>query len=235
MSCPGGSSPWVRTMRKKILLATAWTTLIAAMIAMIIGHAGSHDLSWVTNHISTYAAVAPHREWIIAAMMLPCLTIASISILASKYKILGDADLAHVVPLFAGSGIAGLLTLAVFRETARTMSMLKSSGFDAIRQQSFHDAGLLIFFYSGIALALLFGILVYTQGGALKSKILGASVALLGLAAFPLMATPWPRILGILTAAPGLKQRASLFSLWLAMAVVLTVITGRMLQPPSRS
>ncbi len=221
-------------MHKRILLATGWVTLVSALIAMIIGHTGSHDLSWETNQISTYAATATHHGWITAAMVLPCLALVCISILVSRYKVLGDTNLAHTVPLLAGAGISGLLILAVFKETARTMSMLKNSGFDAIRQQSFHDAGLLIFFYSTILLAVLSGILIIAQAAAWKRKILGGSVALSGLAAFPLMTMPWPRMIGILNAVPGLKQRASLLSLWLAIALVLAVASDYILRSSSR-
>jgi hypothetical protein len=114
------------------------------------------------------------------------------------------------------------------------MSILKNSGFDAIRQQSFHDAGLLIFFYSTILLAVLFGILIIVQTPAWKRKILGGSVALLGLAAFPLMTMPWQRMIGILNAVPGLKQRSSLLSLWLAIALMLVAASDSILRPSSR-
>jgi hypothetical protein len=167
-------------------------------------------------------------------MILPCLTLICISILVSRYEILGVTHLVHIVPLVTGAAISGLLTLASFKETARTISVLRSSGFDAIRQQSFHDAGLLIFFYSGILLAVLFGILIIEHSADRKSRILGGSVAVLGLGAFPLMAMPWPRMIGILTAVPGLKQRASLLSLWLAITLVLAAISGRIIQPNSR-
>ncbi len=204
------------------------------MIAMIIGHTGNNDLSWELNQISSYAATAQRHEWITAAMILPCLTLICISIFTSRYEILGDTHLVHIVPLLTGSAISGLLTLASFKETARTISILKSSGFDAIRQQSFHDAGLLIFFYSGILLAVLFGILIIEHAADRRNKILGGSVTLLGLGAFPLMALPWPRMIGILTAVPGLKQRASLLSLWLAITLVLAAISGQIIQPTSR-
>ena len=221
-------------MHQKIILTGGWITLILAMIAMIIGHTGNTDLQWQVNQISTYAATAPRHEWIMAAMILPCLSLVCISILTSRYKMLGDTHLAHTVPLFTGSAIAGLLTLAGFKETARTISILKSSGFDAIRQQSFHDAGLLIFFYSDILLAVVFGILIISRSAAWTGRILGGAVLLLGVAAFPLMTTPWPRMIGILTAGPGLKQRASLFSLWLAIALVLAAVSSPLLRQPSR-
>lgn len=219
-------------MHKRILLATGWITLVSAFIAMIIGHIGNHDLDWKINQISTYAATAHNQGWVTAAMILPCLTLVCISILVSRYKPLGDTVFAHSVPLFAGAQVAGLLTLAAFKETARTMSMLKSSGFDAIRQQSFHDAGLLIFFYSAIVLAVILGVLIFERAAAWRERIPGVIITLLGMASFPLMTTPWPGMIGVLGAGPGLKQRASLMSLWLAFALVQAVLSNKVLLSP---
>lgn len=160
-------------------------------------------------------------------MLLPFVTLACVSILVSRHKILGDNDIAHIVSLFSGSAISGLLMLGGFEETARTMTLLKNSSFDAIRQQSFHDAGLLTFFYSAIVLDVVLGFLIVTRTTGWKERIRGAAVICLGIGAFPLMTTAWPRLIGILSAGPGLKQRASLLSLWLAIMVVLTVASSR--------
>jgi len=215
----------------RTLLAASWAALVLAMLAMAVGHTGAPDLNWLANQISTYAATAPNRAWITAGMVLPCVAIACLSVLVSRHGLLGESPPAHAVPLLAGGVISGLLTLAVFRETARSYVMLKGAGLDAIRQQSFHDAGLMIFFYSAILLAVLSGMLVMAQARAWAGKVLGASVSLLGLAAFPLMAAPWPQLLGITGAVHGLMQRASLFSLWLATALVLAAATSNLLRP----
>jgi len=217
-------------VHKRILIAAGWISLISALIAMIIGHTGSHDLRWEVNQISTYAATAPHDRWITAAMLLPCVTLACISILVSRFNILGDSNVAHTMPLCAGATIAGLLTLAVYEETARTVTILKTAGFEAIRRQSFHDAALLIFFYSAVLVAVVLGVLIIAQADNWKEKILGSSVTVLGLAAFPLMTTAWPRLIGVLGAGPGMKQRASLLSLWLAIALVLMVASNKVFQ-----
>jgi len=217
-------------MHKRILIMIGWLTLFSALIAMIIGHSGSHDLNWTINQISTYAAGAPHDRWITASMLLSCLTLVSISLMVSS-KILGDNYLTYMAPLFAGATIAGLLTLAGYEETAGSMRILRSSGFEAIRQQSFHDAGLLIFFYSAVALAVVLGILIMAQASGWKEKIIGGVVALLGTAAFPLMTTAWPGLIGLLSAGPGLKQRASLLSIWLAILLVLAVASSKIFQP----
>jgi hypothetical protein len=122
------------------------------------------------------------------------------------------------------------LTLAAYKETAQTMKILKNASFEAIRQQSFHDAGLLIFFYCAILVAVVLGVLIIAQADNWKEKILGGAVTVLGIAAFPLMSTAWPRLIGVLDAGPGLKQRASLLSIWLAIALVLVVASNRVFQ-----
>lgn len=212
-------------MHIRFLVASSWVTVFLALVSMIIGHSGNHELSWKINQISTYAAIAPHDRWVSASMLLSCLTLAILSILIARIKILGEGYLTHTVPLFAGATISGLLMLAYFKETAMNLSILKNSGFAAIRQQSFHDAGLLIFFYSAILLVVGLGFLLIAQANNWKDKIVGSTVALLGAAAFPLMTTAWPGLIGVLGAGPGLKQRASLLSLWLAIVLVLAVVS----------
>src|SRR4030067_157542 len=126
--------------------------------------------------------------------------------------------------------MTGLFTLAAYEKAARTVNILKNASFEAIRRQSFHDAGLLIFFYSAVLVACVLGVLIIAQADNWKEKILGSSVTLLGMAAFPLMTTAWPRLIGVLGAGPGMKQRASLLSLWLAIALVLMVASNKVFQ-----
>ncbi len=209
-------------MSERTLLAASWAAILAAMIAMAIGHSGATDLNWIANQISTYAAQAPHQDWITAGMLLPCVAFASIGMLISRHRMLGDSILADAAPLLAGAAIAGLMTLAGIKEAAPTMASLRHADVDAIMQQSFHNAGLMIFFYSTILMVLLCGSLAAMQARRLPARLAGVAAVLLGLAAVPLMSEPWPSLLGIGGPAHGLMQRASLFSLWLAAAFILT-------------
>ncbi len=208
-------------MRERILVFTSWAAIFSAMVAMIIGHAGATSLTPLANQISTYAAQAPHQGWITAGIVLPGLALASVAMLISGHKMLGDSWPAHVAPLLAGAAVAGLLTLALFKETAPTMAALKSAGIEEVVQQSMHNAGLMIFFYSTISLLLLCGGLTFARSARWPGKLLGVSAALLGLAAYPLMIEPWPRVLGITGPVHGLMQRASLLSLWLGACIIL--------------
>lgn len=208
-------------MRERILVMTAWLALFAAMAAMIVGHTGTMALNPVANQISTYAAHAPRQAWITAGIVLPCVALACIGMLASGHKMLGDHWLAHCVPLLAGAAISGLLMLAVFKETAADFAALKRANLDSIIQQSFHNAGLLIFFYSTLLLVILGGGLTIARAAGYRIRLTGIAAVLLGLAARPLMLTPWPHVLGVTGGAYGLRQRASLFSLWLAATLLL--------------
>lgn len=208
-------------MRERILVLTSWAAIFAAMVAMIVGHAGATSLTPLANQISTYAAQAPHQGWITAGIVLPGLALASMAMLISGHRMLGDSWLAHVAPLLAGAATAGLLTLALFKETAPTMAALKNAGIEEIVQQSMHNAGLMIFFYSTMLLLMLCGGLTFARSAGWPGKLLGVSAALLGLAAFPLMTESWPRVLGITGPVHGLMQRASLLSLWLGASIVL--------------
>lgn len=208
-------------MREQILFRTAWLALFAALMAMLVGHAGSMGLNPVANQISTYAAHAPHHAWVTVGIILPCLTLACIGMLASRHKMLGDGWLAHLVPQLAGAASSGLLMLAVFKEAVPDMAMLRHASVDNIIQESFHNAGLMIFFYSALALVILGGGLTVFHGAGRRSRLMGSAVILLGLATQPLMLEPWPQLLGVPGETYGLQQRASLLSLWLGAALVL--------------
>ncbi|HKB60611.1 MAG TPA: DUF998 domain-containing protein [Gallionellaceae bacterium] len=209
-------------MSQRMLFDISWAAIIAAMLAMVVGHTGATHLSWEANEISTYAAQAPHQNWITAGMLLPCVAFASISMLISRYRVLGDSAFAHFAPLLAGAAIGGLMTLATFKEAApTTAAALKTAGLEAVVQQSFHNAGLMGFFFATVLLVILTGTLVAANAATRRHKLAAAAAVLLGIAALPLMETPWPRLLDIPGPALGLTQRASLFSLWLGAVLIL--------------
>lgn len=212
-------------MSERMLFATSWAAVIAAMIAMIIGHTGATHLNWEVNEISTYAAQAPHQDWITAGMLLACVAFAAISMLISRHRVLGDSTLAHVAPLLAGAAIGGLMTLAAFKEAApTTLAALKTAGIAAVVQQSFHNAGLMGFFFATVLLVILSGALAMVNAARRQRKLAGAGAIMLGMAALPLMEAPWPHLLGIAGPVPGLVQRASLLSLWLGAMLILAAI-----------
>lgn len=193
---------------------------ILSLITMIIGHMGKHDLSWMSNQISTFAANAPNDAWITSSMILSCFSMLCIGVLISKYQILGSNYFIHLLPLIIGAAISGLMVLATFEETARTLKALKGLPFNEMRQQTFHDAGLMVFFYCSICLSIMAGFfcMIFRKG---KEKLLGLIISSMGPASFFLMTTSWPKFIGINGHSAGLKQRASLLSLWIAMALLL--------------
>lgn len=208
-----------------MLFVTSWGAIIAALAAIIIGHIGATHLNWEINEISTYAAQAPHHGWITAGMLLACVAFAAISMLISRYRALGDSPLAHATPLLAGAAIGGLMTLAAFKEAApTTLGALKSAGLAAVVQQSFHNAGLMGFFFATILLVILSGALAAVNAATRRHRVAGVCALVLGVAALPLMEAPWPSLLGIGGLVTGMMQRASLFSLWLGAAFILAAI-----------
>ena len=211
-------------MRNTIIVG--WSSAIMALIFMIIGHSGTHGLSWFRNQISTYAAQAPHDAWITASMLLSCVALLSVSLLVSRYKMIGDHSLIHVVPVIIGATISGLLVLAYYEETAKTITMLKRSGFMSIRLQSFHDAGLLVFFYGSVLLVLILGAFVIAFKEGVRDKLIGLGIFVLGPASFSLMGTSWPKLVGIAGPSAGIKQRMALLCLWLAMVLVLALASN---------
>lgn len=223
-------------MSERGLFLTGWTAIVAALIAMIVGHTGTTHLSWEADEISTYAAQAPHQDWITAGMLLPCVAFAAISMLISRYRVLGDSAFAHVAPLLAGAAIGGLMTLATFKEAAPTTeAAMKTAGVAAVVQQSFHNAGLMGFFFATVLLVVLTGTLAAANAASRRHKLAAAAAVLLGIAALPLMETHWPRLLDIHGPVPGLMQRASLFSLWLGATLILAALRPHLQRPAARA
>jgi hypothetical protein len=223
-------------MSERSLFVTSWAAISLAMLAMVIGHAGAAPLNWEVNEISTYAAHAPHRDWVTSGMLLPCIALAAISVLISRHRILGDSVFAHLAPLLAGAAIGGLVTLAGFKEAApSTAAALKTAGVAAVVQQSFHNAGLMGFFFSTVLLLLLCGALAVANASGRLRRLAGLSAIFFGLAALPLMEMPWPHLLGVSGPVTGLMQRASLFGLWLGAALILAAARPSLHAQPVRA
>lgn len=202
---------------------------------MVIGHFGNHNLSWQSSQISTYAATAPYDYLITTSMLLSSVSIIFVGILVTKYKIFGSSYLVHFVPVLSGASAAGLMMVAKYEETAKNLTQLKESGFWAIRVQSFHDAGLLIFFNSAILFIVLLGILATIYSGKKLDKISGIVVVSAGPAAYFLMTTKWPKTIGFEGVTTGINERAALFCLWLAVVLVLAVVSNKVLRIAAKS
>lgn len=204
---------------------------MASIASMVIGHLGSHDLSWKSSQISTYAAQAAYDSFITGSILLSSLTLLLIGILVSRYQIIGTNVLVHLLPALSGASASGLLMLAYYEETAKSLNYLKKSGFWAIRIQSFHDAGLTIFFYSTLLLVMLLGFMSLLDAVSAKGKIKGAVILGMGPASYLLMTTRWPKIVGFEGITVGVNQRAALFCLWLAVVLILTIASHKAAEP----
>ena len=204
-----------------------WTIVVTSLLFMIVGHFGSHDLSWTSSQISTYAATSPLDYFVTTAMLLSALSLLIVGLLASKYKVLGNSYMANIVPALSGAAASGLVILTLYEETAPTRRVLRELGFRAVRVQSFHDAGLQIFFYSSLLLVILTGILCFISSKTMTSKILSGVLFGMGPLSFFLSSSAWPRYLGFQGGIGGLKQRAGLFCLWLAVVLFLKLVSDK--------
>lgn len=208
-----------------ILSFMAWMALINAPVTMIIGHLGTHELNWVQNQISTYAAQAPYNGWIIASMVLSALVLLCIGILISIHPVFGRTLGSKLVSMILGAAVAGLILIAHFKETAINLKQLKAAGFDAIRQQSFHDAGLLIFFHGAILALILSGLIIMVKDRGWIRRLLGGIIGISGPAAYWVMTASWTHYLGIDGTTIGLKQRVAFLCLWFGFGLLLFRLT----------
>ena len=211
----------------RIVTALGWALSIVALAAMVTGHLGDHGLDWRLNQISTYAARAPLDELVTAAMLASAAAVASVGCLATRQEIIDAKPWNHLAPLLAGAAAAGLVMLAFYEEAAANLAVLEQAGFRAVRQQSFHDAGLQIFFFGSLLLVALLGMMIVLCDRTPGGKILGALILITAPGALFLMTTPWTQTLGLAGAQAGLQQRAALFCLWLALVLFLSLATWR--------
>ncbi len=204
-----------------------WIFTVGALFAMVTGHFGAHGLSWQAQQISTYAATAPFDAFVTASMLLSAAAILVVGVLITKYGLFGHAIWVHLVPPMAGAAAAGLVMVASYEETAPSLTLLKQASFLAIRLQSFHDAGLQVFFYSSVLLITTLGALAILSGATLVERLIGVLILSLGPGSFLLMRASWTQAIGMAGASIGLQQRAALLCLWLAVVCVLVIASGK--------
>jgi hypothetical protein len=214
----------------RIAVIIAWLVLLAAPLALFVGHLGARSLNWRDNQVSTYAALAPHANWVSVGMVLSAVSICCIGVGISLDTKLRINILSQIASMFCGAAASGLLMLFRFKETARTTALLKEMEFPAIRQQTFHDAGLLIFF-SGVMLALMTsGLIAMIRSGSWGSRMLAAVVLVSGPVAYAALVSSWQEYLGFSGTVPGLKQRAAFFCFWVGALSLMALITKATLQ-----
>jgi hypothetical protein len=214
-----------RVMRLHVILIIAWLALLLALVTMIVGHSGSHELSWTRDYISTYAAHALHANWITASILLSALALVCIGVSIARHHELGKNHLSQVVSMIIGAAVSGLLLLVSFKETAPRGIVLQNLDFDALRQQTIHESGLRLFFYSSITGALTVGIAVMLTGTSRVRRAIGGVIATTGLAAMAATSYSWPRYFGIIGESGGIRQRAAFLSLWIGALLLLALIT----------
>lgn len=211
---------------RRLILAAAWLALGLAPPAMVAGHLDAGGLDWTRNFVSTFAARAPHGDWVTAAMLLSAAAMGCIGIAVAAGGETHGRVVGAAVALLMGAAVAGLLLLAANQEVAPGRAAVRALGFAAIRQQSFHDAGLLVFFYGAI-LALMVAGTGMAVGRLRPARIPGLAVAACGPLSFAAMTTNWLGAVGLPDNAGGLKQRAAFLLLWLGSAVLLAALSRR--------
>lgn len=212
------------------LIIIGWVSALSALITMFIGHQGGHEFNWVSTQISTYAKSAPFDYFITSSMLISSVLLLSIGALVTRERMFGNSPIASAISPITGSAAAGLFMLSYYEETARTLSSLKSSGFWSIRLQSFHDAGLDIFFYSSLILIIFLGVLVALYRDKHIEKLLGVVILLLSPLSYYLMTTPWLKYFGLEGNLIGINQRVGLLCLWLAAVIFLGVASNTALK-----
>jgi hypothetical protein len=210
-------------MRAGVIIA--WIVLFAAPLVLFVGHLGADRLNWVENGISTYAATAPHGNWISAGILLAGLSIVCLGVGISVNTRLRINILSQIASMCCGAAAAGLLMLCRCQETANNIEALKRMEFAAIRQQTFHDAGLLMFVCGAVLALMISGLIAMVRSTGWGSRLLAAVVFVSGPIACATVISSSQGSAGFLGTAPGLKQRAAFFCLWVGACCLMTLLT----------
>jgi hypothetical protein len=158
-------------------------------------------------------------------MLLAGLSIACLGVGISLNTPLRINILSQAASMCCGAAASGLLMLCRFQETANNLEALKRMEFAAIRQQTFHDAGLLIFVCSAVLALMISGLIVLARSASWGSRILAAVVFVSGPIAFAVVISLAQGPAAFLGAAPGLKQRTAFFCLWVGALCLMALLT----------
>ncbi len=210
-------------MSFRITKIIAWLTLILAPIVMVMGHLGEHELRWKYNYISTFAASAPKDYLITAAILLSAVSLVCIGVLFSLCSPVKHSIVSQISSMLFGISASGLVVLARYEERAIDVNRLKKMGYAAIRTQSFHDTGLLLFFYGAVLALLLSGFVVILQTSNWFYRINALIISIFGPLAYIALASAWPKYVTFIDNSAGVKQRAAFLILWLGSILLLFV------------
>jgi hypothetical protein len=209
----------------RITIIIGWLALLAAPLSLVIGHLGADRLNWLENGVSTYAAHAPHADWVSAGILLAGLSIACLGVGISLNTRLRINLLSQIASMCCGAAAAGLLMLCRCKETASNIEALKRMEFAAVRQQTFHDAGLLIFISGAVLALMISGLIAMVRSAGWRGRLLAAVVFASGPIACAAIISFAQGPAGFLGTAPGLKQRAAFFCLWVGALCLMALIT----------
>lgn len=206
-------------MKKKIFLLIiilSWVIQLLIPILMLLGHLGQNSLDWKINQISTYAAKSTNDFFISTSLVLAAIALFIMGVLTNFINS-GSKILKILMTFSFGISIAGLVLIIRFEETAQTIHILKSLSWWKVRIQTFHDAGLILFFFNILILHFLFAldfILIFKEK---LLKIFSSIIAIIGFCSFFVMKSN-------IIYQIGLKQRLSFFLIWIGMTIILTMI-----------
>jgi hypothetical protein len=208
------------------LIIVVWACLSLTCLLLVVGHQGEHGLSWVDSQVSSYAAAAPLDGFVTAGMFTAAAGMLLTAVLLSWSGPFAGNLWAHLAALCFGASAVGLVVLASFEEAAPNLAALRRAGLEAVQQQSFHDAGLLVFFLSLVGGLVIAGIVTAAYRSDRVGRLLGVLVALSGPLAVGSLRCAWPSLLGIAGAAVGLRQRAAFLAFGVGVTLLVLVLKG---------
>eukprot|EP00466_Bigelowiella_natans_P013605 jgi/Bigna1/79507/fgenesh1_pg.63_\ len=190
---------------------------------MLIGHNGEHSIDWVEAGISTFAARAPRKAWITAAILMFASSLVFLGLVLSFTGPLRGRISSHVSCMLLGSAAVGLYLVAMYEEIDNPQSHAD------VRQQAFHDAGVMIFISCSLLTLLCIGTSCLVHPPSHHGPITGRVAGLVMIADVPfvkgLMERNWTgRILKLEGHCMGLRQRSSFAALGVGLFLVAMLL-----------
>lgn len=207
-------------MEFKRLLLFGWINTFLIPVCLVVGHFGTHQLSWKSDPLSFFAAGAPYGGFISLAMILSALSLVFLGILISRFRILGESLWADVSALLTGTAAGGLGLLAAVQDTA---SLSAKITVQQIQHSAAHNAGLMVFFNSALCFLVLSGITTFLSNSSGVRRQLGMCTLVCALFAQGAIGAPWGELLGLEEHAGGIAQRASFLLMWLGLVSLFRI------------
>ncbi len=200
----------------RLLLGACWIGQAFVPIGLTIGHLGDHELHWQRDPLSVYAVRAPLGPAITMAICSAAAAMLVFGVIVPRC--FEHRSFAPMLSMGYGIAASGLLLIARFPGPLPPLSSFDGLPAGQIRDQLFHEAGLMLFFSTFMATLVCTGFALVLLRRHTATRALGACASVVAATA------PQWFSHGSMGAF-GLHQRLAFLFLWISACIILTVVS----------